>query len=213
MESPRIRVGQTGQRGRMNTLRASSIIRLGIGISVIRFSSLRLICFNLGASFFSYAVSFIGLGHILSCLQRYIWAGWASIYVPVPASQLLLEKNLEWFGELPGDVWKGDVLRFAGFDELPEIELCGFRLAVGGVNLLGAAPKTFAFHLLGLQEVFRHGIGIWYSGLELFDRNHSLVPQQVSICLFLPVTEGGKAGVFFDRWKNPFPWKKKMDSR
>ena len=63
MESPRIRVGQTGQRGRMNTLRTSSIIRSGIGISVIRFSSLRLICFNLGASFFSYAVSFIGLGH------------------------------------------------------------------------------------------------------------------------------------------------------
>lgn len=55
---------------------------------------------------------------------------------------------------------KGDVLRFAGFDELPEIELCGFRLAVGGVNLLGAVPKTFAFHLFGLQEVFRHGIGI-----------------------------------------------------
>lgn len=63
MESPRIHVGQTGQRGRMNTLRTSSIIRSGIGISVIRFSSLRLICFNLGASFFSYAVSFIGLGH------------------------------------------------------------------------------------------------------------------------------------------------------
>lgn len=81
------------------------------------------------------------------------------IHVPVPASQLLLEKNLERFGELPGDVWKGDVLRFAGFDELPEIELCGFRLAVGGVNLLGAVPKTFAFHLFGLQEVFRHGIG------------------------------------------------------
>ena len=137
----------------------------------------------------------------------------AMIHVPVPASQLLLEKNLERFGELPGDVWKGDVLRFAGFDELPEIELCGFRLAVGGVNLLGAVSKTFAFHLFGLQEVFRHGIGIWYSGLEQFDRNHSLVPQQVSICLFLPVTEGGKAGVFFDRWKNPFPWKKKMDSR
>lgn len=77
------------------------------------------------------------------------------IHVPVPASQLLLEKNLERFGELPGDV-----LRFAGFDELPEIELCGFRLAVGGVNLLGAVPKTFAFHLFGLQEVFRHGIGI-----------------------------------------------------
>ena len=43
---------------------------------------------------------------------------------------------------------------------LPEIELCGFRLAVGGVNRLGAVPKTFAFHLFGLQEVFRHGIGI-----------------------------------------------------
>lgn len=217
MESPRIHVGQTGQRGRMNTLRTSSIIRSGIGISVIRFSSLRLICFNLGASFFSYAVSFIGLGHntFLSTaiyMSRFGPAH-AMIHVPVPASQLLLEKNLERFGELPGDVWKGDVLRFAGFDELPEIELCGFRLAVGGVNLLGAVPKTFAFHLFGLQEVFRHGIGIWYSGLEQFDRNHSLVPQQVPICLFLSVTEGGKAGVFFDRWKNPFPWKKKMDSR
>ena len=63
MESPRIHVGQTGQRGKMNTLRASSIIRSGIGIYVIRFCSLRLICFNLGASFFSYAISFIGLGH------------------------------------------------------------------------------------------------------------------------------------------------------
>ena len=82
------------------------------------------------------------------------------IHVPVPASQLLLEKNLERFGELLGDVRKGDVLHSAGFDELPEIELCGFRLAVGGVNLLGAVPKTFAFHLFGLQEVFRHGIGI-----------------------------------------------------
>lgn len=28
----------------------------------------------------------------------------AMIHVPVPASQLLLEKNLERFGELPGDV-------------------------------------------------------------------------------------------------------------
>lgn len=131
------------------------------------------------------------------------------IHVPVPASQFLLEKDLERFGELPGDVWKGDALRFAGFDELPEIELCGFRLAVGGVNLLGADPKTFAFHLSGLQEGFRHGIGIWYSGLEQFDRNHSLVPLQVPICLFLSVTKGGKAGVFFDHWKNPFPWKKR----
>lgn len=37
--------------------------QVGIGIYVIRFCSLRLICFNLGASFFSYAISFIGLGH------------------------------------------------------------------------------------------------------------------------------------------------------
>ncbi len=31
MESPRIHVGQTGQRGKMNALRACSIIRSGIG--------------------------------------------------------------------------------------------------------------------------------------------------------------------------------------
>ena len=81
--------------------------------------------------------------------------------MPVPVSQLLLEKDLERFGELPGDVRKGDVLHPAGFDELPEIELCGLRLAVGrgGVDLLGADPETFAFHLSGLQEIFRHGIG------------------------------------------------------
>ena len=82
------------------------------------------------------------------------------VHVSVPVSQLLLEKDNERLGELFGDVRKGDVLHPTGFDELPEIELCGFRLAVGGVNLLGAVPKTFAFHLFGLQEVFRHGIGI-----------------------------------------------------
>ena len=61
MESPRIRVGQTGQRGRMNTLRTSSIIGSGSGVSIIRFSSLRLICLSLGVSFLSYATSSIGL--------------------------------------------------------------------------------------------------------------------------------------------------------
>ena len=108
MESPRIHVGQTGQRGRMNTLRTSSIIRSGIGISVIRFSSLRLICFNLGASFFSYAVSFYRVGPqyfpVYSDIYEPVGPAHAMIHVPVPASQLLLEKNLERFGELPGDV-------------------------------------------------------------------------------------------------------------
>ena len=58
----------------------------------------------------------------------------------VPVSQLLLEKDLERFGELLGDVRKGDVLHPAGFDELPEVGLGGLRLAVGGsgVDLLGA---------------------------------------------------------------------------
>ena len=42
--------------------------------------------------------------------------------------------------QLLGDVRKGDVLHPAGFDELPEVELGGLRLAVGGsgVDLLGA---------------------------------------------------------------------------
>ena len=81
--------------------------------------------------------------------------------MPVPVSQLLLEKDLERFGELFGDVRKGDVLHPAGFDELPEVKLRGLRLAVGGggIDLLGADPEPFAFHLSGLQEIFRHGIG------------------------------------------------------
>ena len=45
----------------MIALRASSIIGSGSGVSIIRFSSLRLICLSLGASFFSYATSSIGL--------------------------------------------------------------------------------------------------------------------------------------------------------
>lgn len=108
MESPRIHVGQTGQRGRMNTLRASSIIRSGIGISVIRFSSLRLTCLNSGASFFSYAISFIGLAHkyflVYSDVYESVEPAQAMVPVPVPVSQLLLEKDLERFGEFPGDV-------------------------------------------------------------------------------------------------------------
>lgn len=153
-----------------------------------------------------------GWATILSCLQRYIWAGWASTRNDSCARSCVSTPSWEksWtIRRTPRWCLKRWCPSFAGFDELPEIELCGFRLAVGGVNLLGAVPKTFAFHLFGLQEVFRHGIGIWYSGLEQFDRNHSLVPQQVPICLFLSVTEGGKAGVFFDRWKIRFREKRK----
>ena len=115
----------------------------------------------------------------------------------VPVSQLLLEKDLERFGELLGDVRKGDVLHPAGFDELPEVKLRGLRLAVGGggIDLLGADPEPFAFHLSGLQEVFRHGIGTGYGGLEQLGRDHSLVPQQVPVRLFQPASEGGKAVV------------------
>ena len=53
------------------------------------------------------------------------------VHVAVPVAQLLLKKDLERFGELLGDVRKGDVLHPAGFDELSEIELRGLRLAVG----------------------------------------------------------------------------------
>jgi len=117
--------------------------------------------------------------------------------VSVPVSQLLLEKDLERFGELFGDVRKGDVLHPAGFDELPEVKLRGLRLAIGGggIDLLGADPEPFAFHLSGLQEVFRHGIGTGYGGLEQLGRDHSLVPQQVPVRLFQPASEGGKAVV------------------
>ena len=119
------------------------------------------------------------------------------VHVSVPVSQLLLEKDLERFGELLGDVRKGDVLHPAGFDELPEVKLRGLRLAVGGsgVDLLGADPEQFAFHLSDLQEVFRHGIGTGYGGLEQLGRDHSLVPQQVPVRLFQPVAEGGKVVV------------------
>lgn len=105
-----------------------------------------------------------------------------------------------------GDVREGDVTHPAGFDELPEVELRGLRQAVGGggVDLLGADPETFAFHLSGLQEVFRYGIGTGYGGLEQLGRDHSLVPQQVPVRLFQPVAEGGKAVVFFDRPDFPF---------
>ena len=62
MESPRIRVGQTGQRGEdERPARQLSIFGGGRGVSIIRFSSLRLICLSLGASFLSYATSSIGL--------------------------------------------------------------------------------------------------------------------------------------------------------
>ena len=82
-------------------------------------------------------------------------------------------------------------------DELPEVKLRGLRLAVGGggIDLLGADPEPFAFHLSGLQEVFRHGIGTGYGGLEQLGRDHSLVPQQVPVRLFQPASEGGKAVV------------------
>ena len=107
MESPRIHVGQTGQRGKMNALRASSIIRSDIGASVIRFSSLRLICLNLGASFFSYAISFIGLVAyfpVYSDVYEPAEPAQAMVHVLVLVSQLLLEKDLERFGELHRDV-------------------------------------------------------------------------------------------------------------
>ncbi len=119
------------------------------------------------------------------------------VHVSVPVSQLLLEKDLERFGELLGDVRKGDVLHPAGFDELPKVELGGLRLAVGGsgVDLLGADPEPFAFHLSACRR---------YSGTELAPdtvvlsssaRDHSLVPQQVPVRLFQPAAEGGKAVV------------------
>ena len=150
-----------------------------------------------------------GWATILSCLQRYIWAGWASTRNDSCARSCVSTPSWEksWtIRRTPRWCLKRWCPSFCG------IRWTAWDWAVW-FSTGGAVPKTFAFHLFGLQEVFRHGIGIWYSGLEQFDRNHSLVPQQVPICLFLSVTEGGKAGVFFDRWKNPFPWKKKMDSR
>ena len=123
----------------------------------------------------------------------------AVVHVPVLMSQLLLEEDLERFREHLNDVRKGDVLHSEEFGERPEVELCGFRLTVGGGDLLGTDPERFALHLSGLQKVFRHGIGIWHSNLEQFGRDHSLIPQQVLICVFQSVMESGKVIVFFDR--------------
>ena len=88
----------------------------------------------------------------ITTLRRII-GGLSLIHISV--SQHLLEKDLERFGELFGDVRTGDVLHPTGFDELPEVKLRGLRLAVGGggIDLLGADPEPFAFHLSGLQEV------------------------------------------------------------
>ena len=51
--------------------------QVGHRVSVIRFSSLRLICLNLGASFFSYAISFIGLVHN-TFLSTAMYMSWLS---------------------------------------------------------------------------------------------------------------------------------------
>ena len=181
----------------MNVLRASSIIGSGSGVSIIRFSSLRLICLSLGASFLSYATSPIGLARntfpVHGDVDEPVEPAQAVVHVSVPVSQLFLEKDLERFGELFGDVRKAMSFIPRDSDELPEVKLRGLRLAVGGggIDLLGADPEPFAFHLSGLQEVFRHGIGTGYGGLEQPGRDHSLVPQQVPLRLFQPASEGG----------------------
>ena len=66
MESPRIRVGQTGQRGEDERPACQLHHRVGQRGSIIRFSSLRLICLSLGVSFLSYATSSIGLALSIS---------------------------------------------------------------------------------------------------------------------------------------------------
>ena len=127
MESARIHIGKPCERGEYECPACQLHHRVGhrglhyqfqlIAPDVLQFRTvLLLVChvlYRIGSQYFP----------VHSDIDEPVKPAQAVVHMSVPMSQLFLEKDFEGFGELLGDVRKGDVPHPPGFDELPQIEL------------------------------------------------------------------------------------------